>query len=212
MRSRALALLALAVAAPPLVAQNRWLTTVALGTAPRLGTVPPVFTKLNGNWGGHVYSGVRVSPRLFVTVSAGMSLQEFDVRSDTTFFGSYGFRTFMFGAGPVYVARPGERFVVLGAVQPGVAVSFWGASQLGNCGAGCPLNAPTPEDRQVDTRFGVSYSATIAYQVRRRGEAGRDRPYGVGLQLRGIAAPEHRPSGIPVHQLGLYLVLVAGEP
>ncbi len=176
-----------------LAAQTRWVTALSIGTSPRLGAVPGSLDPRGTNWGANVYAGFRTARSTFVTANLGMTTQRFAVRDSTGAIAeTRTFHSYVFGAGPTVVARPGYGLFGLVSLQPAVVVSFWGSS------------------RMTDTRAAAAFSAQLGYQFAGRG-SGR-RPYGVALELKGLAAPDHARSGLPVSHAGLYLSFVAGEP
>lgn len=201
------------VLAPKLIAQDRWLTTIALGTTPRVGAKPGAFHARGSNWGAHAVIGRRLTRSVFLTSSIGMSMQNFEIApSDTTNSGTYDFHSYIFGAGPSVVIKPAYGFVAVATVQPAMIVSFWGAAAVDACRTVECLSSPTPmpPSKQTETRAGAAFSLMLAYQL--VGRNGTDTPYALGFELRGLAAPAHRHTGLPISQLGLYIGMIAGAP
>jgi hypothetical protein len=193
-----------------LTAQTRWVTTLSAGTSPRLGVVPGSLAPRGSNWGANIYTGFRTARNTFATLNLGMNVQTYDLRDSAgARVGTHSFHSYVFGAGPTVVARPAWGFFGLVSLQPAMVVSFWGASPLSEC-IRCGEVIPAGDERQVDTRLAAAFSAQLGYQFVRRG-TGR-RTYGIALEMKGLAAPRHGPTGMPISQVGMFLSFVAGEP
>ncbi len=192
-------------------AQGKSLLTIDIGTGSRVGSMPLGYTQAGNEWSGYFLYGRRVRRDLFLSVSGGMAMQGFTIltRTDSSYGGAYDFHSYVLSVGPTVVTRPATDFLAIGSIQPALVVSFWGLGSVDQCPESCSQAAQQP-GRQTQTMMGALFTFSFGYQVTKHGAG--TRPWGLGLTLRGLAAPVHGRSGIPVSQVGVSFGFVLGEP
>ncbi len=208
----AAAVLAAGLTPSTIHAQSRWLTTFELGTGMRLGSVPGGYTAAGNNWDGYLVVGRKLHRDAWLTASAGMALQEFAVATpgDSSFGAPYAFHSYVLAVGPTFVTKPWYGFLAIASVQPALVVSFWSLGSFNDCSLSCVDNTSQPRSHQTELRPAATFNVMMAYQL--VGPGGDSRPWALGIQLRGLAAPVHGASRIPISQVGLSLGFIAGAP
>ncbi len=191
---------------------STWLTTLELGTGVRVGAVPGGYTAAGNNWDGYLVVGRKLHRDVWLAASAGMAMQEFAVATsaDSSFGAPYAFHSYVLAVGPTFVTKPWDGFLAIASVQPAMVVSFWSLGSYNDCTISCVGNTSQPRSHQTELRPAATFNLMMAYQL--VGPNNGQRPWALGIQLRGLAAPAHRGSGIPLSQVGFSLGFIAGAP